>query len=124
MEWTLAILFGLSIILLLISVARAGKVAKNNQKEIDTIHLALTDEINDIKDKIQNLDYDIEIMFQEGNINLTKEKRLMIRKILDLYTRKYSIQTIAEKTMLSEKEVEEILAPYLSGKAERRTMVK
>jgi DNA-binding NarL/FixJ family response regulator len=67
------------------------------------------------------MELDIEIIVQKTGIeSLTLEERTLIRDILDLYRRGYSYASIAAQKNLSEKEVEQLIAPYQSSsKAER-----
>ncbi|KQL53956.1 hypothetical protein AN964_10900 [Heyndrickxia shackletonii] len=118
MEWTLAILFVVSALLLIISIIMTRRASKAEQKGIDMVHLSVMDDINNMQDSIRNLEFDIEIMMKEAGIQLSSEKRAIMREVLDLYKRKYSIESIAAQKQVSENEIKQILSSYLGSKDE------
>ncbi|WP_062105508.1 hypothetical protein [Bacillus niameyensis] len=120
MEWTLAILFIVSVILLIISFFTSGKDAKAKQKEIDMIHISVTNEIDEIKDSIRNIEFDLDIVFNESEVQLSAKERLFLREVLDLYKRNYSVENIAAMKESTESEIKQLLAPYVTPKEERR----
>lgn len=122
MEWTLIGLIGISALLLFVSIAMNRKAEKQKQKEIDLVHVAVMKDIKDVHEQIRNIELDIEIVTKEAGIQLSPEEINLKREVLDLYKRKYSIQTIAEKKQVSEREVNELLAPYLTLRDERSKM--
>jgi hypothetical protein len=122
MEWTLIGLIGISALLLIVSIAMNRKAEKQKHKEIDLVHVAVMKDIKDVHEQIRNIELDIEIVTKEAGIQLSPEEINLKREVLDLYKRKYSIQTIAEKKQVSETEVNELLAPYLTLRDERSKM--
>nr|WP_066062765.1 hypothetical protein [Neobacillus soli] len=120
MEWTLAGLFGISIILLIISILKSTHALKVEHNEIDQIHIATMKEINAIQDSIRNIELDIEVVMQEAGIQLSSEEKLFTREVLDLYKRNYSIESIAGLKQVTESEIEQLLAPYQKLKDEGR----
>jgi hypothetical protein len=122
MEWTLIGLIGISALLLIVSIAMNRKAEKQKHREIDLVHVAVMKDIKDVQETIRNIELDIEIVTKEAGIQLSPEEINLKREVLDLYKRKYSIQTIAEKKQVSETEVNELLAPYLTLRDERSKM--
>ncbi|AJH77115.1 hypothetical protein [Heyndrickxia coagulans] len=119
MVWTLAILFAVSVVLLIISIFKTRNRAKEEQQELETVHLALMDEINHLKDGIQTLELEMEILEKEAGIQLSAFDKQFRLEVLDLYKRNYSIESIAEKKQVTQAEIEEILAPFMAAKNER-----
>jgi len=118
MEWTLAILFIVSALLLIISIIMTRRASRAEQKGIDMVHLSVMDDINNMQDSIRNLEFDIDIIMKEAEIPLSSENRAFMREVLDLYKRKYSIESIAAQKQVSENEIKQILASYLESKDE------
>ena len=118
MEWTIAILFVVSALLLIISILMTRQASKAEQKGIDMVHLSVMDDINNMHDSIRNLEFDLEIIMKEADIQLSSEDRVIMREVLDLYKRKYSIESIAKQKQVSESEIKELLAPFLTSKDE------
>ena len=69
-------------------------------------------EVKQLQEKIRELEFDTQIIAEEAHLKSTTEQRRILREVLDLYNRKYSIESIASKTEMSEHEVERLLAPY------------
>ncbi|KHD86098.1 hypothetical protein G4D61_15475 [Bacillus ginsengihumi] len=120
MEWTLAILFVVSALLFIISMSKSGRASKEKQNEIDMIHMAVMNEINDVKETIRDIELDIEIVSKEAGVQISSQEKLFLREILDLYKRNYSIESIADKKQVSASEIKQLLTPYLTSKDERR----
>ncbi|MED4206369.1 hypothetical protein [Neobacillus mesonae] len=120
MEWTLAILFGVSVLLLIISMVKNQQTAKKEHNEIDMVHMSVMKEINDLQGTIRNMELDIEVVAKEAGVQLSADEKLFMREILDLYKRKYSIESIAEKKQVSVSEIEQLLTPHLATRDERR----
>lgn len=118
MVWTLAILFAVSVVLLIISIFKTRNRAKEEQQELETVHLALMDEINHLKDGIQTLELEMEILEKEAGIQLSAFDKQFRLEVLDLYKRNYSIESIAGKKQVTQAEIEEILA-FMAAKNER-----
>lgn len=119
MEWTLGGLFVASALLLIMSGIKGRKASKEELKEIDMIHISTMNEIKDIKESIRKMELDIEIITNESNIPISAEERIFRREVLDLYNRKYSIENIAGQKKVSENEIRQIIAPYITEKNER-----
>jgi hypothetical protein len=120
MEWTLACLFGISALLLIVSIKKNRNASKEEQKGIDLVHVSLMKEINDIQETIRNIELDIEVVMKEAGSQLSPQEKLFMREVLDLYKRDYSMASIAEKKQVPVSEIEELLAPFQTLKNERR----
>jgi hypothetical protein len=118
MEWTLVVLFIISAFLLVFSLVKTYRDSKAQHKEIDLIHVSLMKEINSIQDSIRDIELDIEVVTNEAGIQLSADEKLLVREVIDLYRRNYSIESIAEKKQVSENEIEQLLTPYLTSKDE------
>ncbi|MCM3214250.1 hypothetical protein [Niallia taxi] len=123
MEWTLAILFGAALLLLIASTIRSRRTAKAEQREIDMIHLSVTEELTQLQTQVRNLELDIEIIEKETGVRLSSADRVKLREVLDLHRRKYSIESIAGQKKLPVEQVEKMLAPFMMEKDERRPVV-
>lgn len=120
MEWTLAGLFGISALLLVLSIVKSSRSAKVEHNQIDMIHISTMKEINSIQDSIRNIEIDIDVVTREAGIQLSAEDRILKREVIDLFKRNYSIASIAEMKKVPENDVERILAPYQIAKEEGR----
>lgn len=119
MEWTLAGLFGVAALLLIMSISKSFQASRAEQKRIDMSHISIMQEINTLQDSIRNIELEIEIVMKESGIQLSTKELDLLREVLDLYKRNYSIESIAEKKQVTEGEIEKLLAPYQSLKAGR-----
>ncbi|GER66585.1 hypothetical protein BpJC7_01620 [Weizmannia acidilactici] len=119
MGWILAILFAVSAVLFIMSMAKARSHAKDEHREVEMVHLSLMDEINSLKDSIRNVELDMEILEKESGIQLSMAEKQFKREVLDLYRRNYSIESIAGKKQVSVSQIQDILAPYMAEKNER-----
>ena len=122
MEWTLAGLFGVSVLLLIISLTKTAQATKAQNKGIDLVHVEVMKEINDLQESIRNIELDIEVVMNEAGVELSPKEKVFMREILDLYKRNYSIERIAERKQVSAEEIKELLGPYLRSKDERRSI--
>lgn len=120
MEWTLAGLFAVSTLLLVISIVKTNQAAKVNHNEVDMVHISMMKEINTIQDSIRDLELDMEVVMKEAGIQLSPEEKLFMREVIDLYRRNYSIENIAEQKQVPISEIEQLLAPYQKLKDEGR----
>jgi predicted nucleic acid-binding Zn-ribbon protein len=118
MGWTLAILFIISAVLLVISFTKAFQASKAEQKRIDMVHIAVMKEFNDMKDSIRNIELDLEVVMKEAGIQLSLNEIIFMREVLDLYRRNYSIESIAALKEVSESEINQMLEPFLAVKDE------
>ncbi|MED1201697.1 hypothetical protein [Heyndrickxia acidicola] len=112
MEWTLAILFAVSALLLIVSMARTRKAAKAEQKEIDMVHMSVMTDINEMRESLRNMELDLEVISREAGVQLSTNDRIFIRDVLDLYKRKYSIENIAAQKQVSENDIRQVIARY------------
>lgn len=122
MQWTLAGLFVVSALLLVLSIVKSNRAAKAEHSQIDLVHIETMKEIHALQDSLRNMELDMEVVVTEAGIPLSAEEIEFKREILDLYRRNYSNASIAEKKGVSEAEIEQLLAPYLKVKEERRTV--
>jgi hypothetical protein len=121
MEWAIASLFGLAAVLLILSYFNTRKSARAEQREINSVYVSLMEENNKLLERIRQLELDAEITAYEANvIGINSTERIVLRELLDLYKRGYTIEGIAEKVQLNEKEIQYLLAPYMGLKSERR----
>ncbi|WP_053368549.1 hypothetical protein [Bacillus sp. FJAT-27245] len=120
MEWTLAGLFVLSALLLIVSILRSTHAAKAQHNQIDQIHISIMEEINALQSSIRNIELDQEVFMKEAGIRLSSEERIFMREVLDLYERKYSIDSIAEMKNVDSGTIQNMLAPYQKAKVEGR----
>ncbi|WP_255286856.1 MULTISPECIES: hypothetical protein [unclassified Bacillus (in: firmicutes)] len=120
MVWTLAGLFGISVILLVISIYRTSQASKAEHKQIDLIHISTMKEINAIQDAIRNIELDIEVVMREAGVQLTSEEKVFMREVLDLANRNYSTESIADMKQVSVEKIEQMLAPYRTLKEGRK----
>ncbi|MDF9760865.1 hypothetical protein QUF81_13515 [Peribacillus simplex] len=121
MEWALIILFGVAVLLFILSFIKKDSVKVDSQLE----QLAITfgNEMNVLQEKIRNIEIDAEITVQEaGILAMSSEKRNLLREVLDLHKRGYSFESIALKTKQTENEIEGLLTPYIKTKSERRNV--
>ncbi|WP_251550588.1 hypothetical protein [Neobacillus muris] len=123
MQLALAVLFGGSAILLIVSIFMTKKASIKENKQIDLIHVSVMKDVNEIRESIRNLELDLEVVSKEAGLQLSADERSLKREILDLYKRNYSIKSIADMKQMPEGEIEYLLAPYLSEREERRQAV-
>jgi hypothetical protein len=120
MEWTLTGLFVLSALLLIFSLIKTYRESKAEQKRIDMVHVSVMKDINDMQSSIRNLEIDMEVIGKEAGVPLSADEKILMREVLDLYKRSYSIESIAEMKNVTVAEIKEMLAPYEKTKEERR----
>ncbi|MBY0098597.1 hypothetical protein [Mesobacillus maritimus] len=121
MEWALGILFGTAVILLIVSFIKTGQAKKVEQREIDAVYVSLMEEMNKLQEQLRVVELDAEITAQEARIlGINSKERILLRELLDLYKRGYTLEGMAAQTQLNEKEIEYLLAPYKASKIERR----
>ena len=119
MEWTIVILFAAALLLLILSFVKAKQSSKTVDQQIEELSYSFTNEIKQLQQQIRNMELDSEITAQEaGILPGTSKQRLLLREVLDLYKRKYSFESIAQRTQLTTYEVEHLLTPYLKAKNE------
>jgi Holliday junction resolvasome RuvABC ATP-dependent DNA helicase subunit len=119
MEWALSILFGAAVVLLILSFIKTKQSSKQVEQQIEEVSFTFTDELNKLQQQIRNMELDAEITVTEAGLLANSSKhRHLLREVLDLHKRKYSLESIATKTQLTKDEVEQLLTPYLTVKDE------
>lgn len=117
MEWALAILFGVAVLLLILSFFKTTSKA---DQQIEQVSLTFMGEVSQLQQQIRDIEIDAEITAQEaGILKASSKERLLLREVLDLHKRGYSSESIATKKQLSTYEIERLLAPYIKTKGER-----
>ncbi|MBA9026098.1 hypothetical protein [Peribacillus huizhouensis] len=116
MEWTLALLFGAAVLLLILSVIKSKQSSKGVEEQIDQFTISFLKELNQLQQKVQNVEIDTEIIAQKTGAS---KQRLLLREVIDLHRRGYSLESISEKFQLTETEIKNLLAPYIKSKDER-----
>jgi len=118
MEWALAILFGVAVILFILSFIKTDSPKVEDQ--LEQLSLTFGGEVNQLQEKIRTLEIDAEITAQEaGILAASSEQRILLREVLDLHKRGYSVESIAMKTGQNTNEIERLIAPYVKTKQER-----
>ena len=113
MGWALTILFSAAVLLLILSYFKTWQTSKKEQ-QIEHISLTFMEEVNKLQQQIRNIEIDAEITAQEaGVLAASSEKRNLLRDVLDLHKRGYSMESIAKKKQLTKYEVEHLLTPYM-----------
>ncbi|MEK4564563.1 hypothetical protein MKX54_07845 [Alkalihalobacillus sp. FSL R5-0424] len=113
MEWTLAILLGIAVLLILLSFFRKERNSKYEQ-QIENMSISFMQEIYQLKKQIRTLELDAEIVAQHTPLATRSETQVQImRDVLDLHKRGYSTEGIASETGLNAMEVDQVLAPFL-----------
>ncbi|MGJ7921985.1 hypothetical protein [Neobacillus sp. LXY-4] len=116
MEWTIAVLLGVGVVLLILSYMKTKKTSKELEQQIDHLTFSFMDEVNKMKEQIRNLELDAEIAAQEAG---NADEKLFKREILDMHRRGYSMESIANKMEQTTDEIERLLTPYMKDKQER-----
>ncbi|MGF3102062.1 hypothetical protein [Rossellomorea sp. DUT-2] len=120
MGWAIAILFGTAVVLLIISFIKTTQSNSQLEQQIEHVSISVLNEVHDLEKQLRNIQLDAEITAQQsGAAPAESEERFMLREMLDLHKRGYSIESIASKKQLSPNEVERMLAPYMTRKTER-----
>ncbi|MEH7334505.1 hypothetical protein V7161_17810 [Neobacillus drentensis] len=120
MEWTFAGLFVISAFLLIFSILKSTRAAKVEHNQIDLIHISTMKEINSLQESIRNLELDNVVLMKEAGVQLTSEEIVLKREVLDLFSRNYSLESIAEMKQVSVSDIDKIVAPYQELKDEGR----
>lgn len=118
MEIVLVVLFVVAALLLLVSFYKNKQAVKVEQREIDTVYMSMMEEITKLQNQIRSLELDAEITAQA--VGISRDNQLLLRELLDLYKRGYTVEGIASKLNLDQEEVAELLAPYKTSKNEGR----
>ncbi|MFC0561017.1 hypothetical protein [Halalkalibacter alkalisediminis] len=121
MEWTLSILFGGAVLLLILSFMKAKQEAKIEKSEIEQFSISMMEEMQQLEQKMRYLELDHEITAKEAGIKVeASAQRAILREAIDLHRRGYSLEGIAAKTRKTESEIKLMLAPYMELPSERR----
>lgn len=120
MEWTLASLFIVSVLLLIFSNFKSVQASKEERKAIEMVHISVKKEIYEVKDSIRDLGLQLEVISNEAGIKLSSDQIIFVLEVLDLYKRNYSLKSIAEEKQVPESEILRVLAPYRTSRDERR----
>ncbi|MGF2615208.1 hypothetical protein ACQUWN_06380 [Rossellomorea aquimaris] len=120
MGWTLAILFGSAVVLLSLSFIKTAQSKSSLEQQIEHSSISLMNEVHELQKQIRNIELDAEITAkQSGAMEASAKERLLLRDILDMHKRGYSIESISSKAGIKSHEVEMMLAPYTARKMER-----
>lgn len=120
MGWAIAILFGTAVVLLILSFIKTTQTNSQLEQQIEHVSISVLNEVHELEKQLRNIQLDAEITAQQsGAAPAESEERFMLREMLDLHKRGYSIESIASKNQLTPNEVEHMLAPYMTRKSER-----
>jgi hypothetical protein len=120
MGWAIAILFGTAVVLLILSFIKTTQSNSQLEQQIEHVSISVLNEVHELEKQLRNIQLDAEITAQQsGAAPAESKERLILREMLDLHKRGYSIESIASKNQLTPNEVEQMLAPYTSRKSER-----
>ncbi|WP_059102546.1 hypothetical protein [Shouchella shacheensis] len=120
MEWTLAILFGAAMLLLILSFFKTEKQTKA-EEQIEQLSISFMQEVYQLKNQIRNMELDAEIAAGEPGIQgRSSSQQKLLREVLDLHKRGYSVEGIATETKLTDYEVERLLTPYVELNRDRK----
>lgn len=82
--------------------------------------ISVMNEVHELEKQMRAMQLDAEITAQQaGAVPATSDERRVLREMLDLHKRGYSIESIASEQQLPTVEVERMLTPYMTKKAER-----
>ena len=120
MGWAIAILFGTAVVLLILSFIKTTQTNSKLEQQIEHVSISVLNEVHGLEMQLRNIQLDAEITAQQaGAAPAESEEREILREMLDLYKRGYSIESIAGKTKLKPNEVEQMLLPFMLQKGER-----
>lgn len=124
MAWAIAVLLGAAVLLLIFSTVKSQQSAKNAEQQIEEITFTFTNELKKLQQQIRNLELDAEITAVETGLQPEFiEHRQLLRDLLDMQKRGYSIDSIAANKQMSQTEIEHMLSPFIEQKNERRKVV-
>ncbi|MFJ5625538.1 hypothetical protein ACIQD3_23230 [Peribacillus loiseleuriae] len=116
MEWTLALLFGAAVVLLILSFIKSKQLKQEKEQQMEQFTISFLKELNQLQQKIQDVEIDTEIIAQKTGLS---KQRLLLREVIDLHRRGYSLESITAKSQMTEDEIKRLLAPYIKSKVER-----
>ncbi|PYZ98634.1 hypothetical protein CR205_08650 [Alteribacter lacisalsi] len=125
MGWTIALMFGLSALLFVLSLARKDP-AKEMETQLENFSISLMKEMYQLKKQVSVLEEEhlitsgiresaaaSEPEFQEEKTRMPEQEpftELTRDDVLALYEEGYSVKDISEETYRSEQEIDELLA--------------
>ncbi|GAE30583.1 hypothetical protein [Halalkalibacter hemicellulosilyticus] len=119
MGWALLLIFIVAIILLCWSLFSKEQSAE--KKQMEQFSVSVMQEVDHLQQQIRDLELDQDIIAQEAKVpSKTSQERKVLRELLDLHRRGYSMEGIAHEKGLTENEVILLLTPYIEVKQERR----
>ena len=113
MGWTIVILLLIAIALLVMSFVRNNQNEKTIEQQIDQMTYTFKDEIYQLQQQSAHVEIDGEITAHESGNPISNADRSLLRELLNLQRRGYSLETIASKKQLSIEEIERLIAPYV-----------
>lgn len=119
MGWAIAILFLAAVVLLILSFYKSGQNSTRLEQQIDQLTFTLMEEVYQLQQQIRNLEIDADITAKEGTSSVPYEKRQLLRDMIDLQKRGYSVESISSEKQIDQAEVERMLASYVKQKDER-----
>ncbi|MGX1263106.1 hypothetical protein RKD55_000910 [Rossellomorea marisflavi] len=120
MGWIIAILFGAAVVLLILSFVKTSQSKSQLEQQVEHMSISVMNEVHELEKQMRAMQLDAEITAQQaGAVPATSDERRVLRDMLDLYKRGYSIESIASEQQLPTIEVERMLTPYMTKKAER-----
>lgn len=120
MGWIIAILFGAAVVLLILSFVKTSQLKSQLEQQVEHMSISVMNEVHELEKQMRAMQLDAEITAQQaGAVPATSDERRVLREMLDLHKRGYSIESIASEQQLPTVEVERMLTPYMTKKAER-----
>jgi len=120
MGWIIAILFGAAVVLLILSFVKTSQSKSKLEQQVEHMSISVMNEVHELEKQMRAMQLDAEITAQQaGAVPATSDERGVLREMLDLHKRGYSTESIASEQQLPTIEVERMLTPYMTKKAER-----
>ncbi len=116
-EWAIVLMFVTAALLFILSFSKNRQLAKEEQQNMNAMEFTVMEEITKLQSQINNIEIDGEIMAHE--MGLSSNERLLLRELLDLYKRGFTMEIIAAKKQIDQNEIEQLLAPYIPSANER-----
>lgn len=113
MGWTIVILLLIAIALLVMSFVKNNQNEKTIEQQIDQMTYTFKDEIYQLQQHLRDVEIDGEITAHVSGNPISSADRSLLRELLNLQRRGYSLETIASKKQLSIAEIERLIAPYV-----------
>lgn len=113
MGWTIVILLLLAVALLVVSFVKNNRNEKTIEQQIDQMTYTFKDEIYQLQQQLRKVEIDGEITAHEAGFSTSSPERSLLRELLNLQRRGYSIETIASKKQISKEEIERLTAPFV-----------